>query len=249
MMKKLFFAIVAVAAITFTSCGNKTNANAEAADSAMVDTTALAPETMSTFNALKAQLIKALDEGNAEGVTTALANFEAAYKTLANSGELEDLKGYGMLVKNFVAEQADKIKSVASGDVTIANLVSGIEALPTSAEATLEDAKSAVSEKAISLANESLQKGAAAEATAEAAAEALKNAPAAAKEAMENTVSNAKAAAAAAANEAANNAKENMDNAAKDAEKKMDDATNEAKKKTGDAIDNASNKLKGKLGL
>lgn len=242
MMKKLFLAIVAVAAITFTSCGNKSNANAEAADSARVDTTALAPETKSTFNALRAQLLKALDEGNAEEVTTALANFEAAYKTLANSGELEDLKGYGMLVKDFVAGQADKIKSVAGGDATIANLVSGIEALPTSAEVTIEDARSAVSGRVVGLANESLQKGAAVEATAEAAAKALKNAPAAAKEAVKNTVSDAKNAAEAAAAEAANNA-------AKEAGKKMDNTTNEAKKKASDAIDNASNKVKGKLGL
>jgi hypothetical protein len=245
-MKKLFFAVAAVAALTFASCGNKSNANAEAADSlkdsTMVDAADLAPETVSTFNALSTQLTDALEEGNTEEVTQALANLEAAYKTLANSGNLEEVKGYGLRVKKLIAEHEAKIKSVADGDVTIANLISGIEALPTSAEMTLNDAKNAVSNDVVDLASEALQRGAAAEASAEAAAEALKNAPAAAKEAAkeaaENAVSEAKNAANAAANEAANNARENVDNAA-----------NDAKQKAGAAIDDAASKVKGKLGL
>lgn len=256
MMRKLFFAVVAVAALTFASCGNKSNANAEAVDSTTVDTTALAPETMTTFKALSAQLISALDEGSADAVTQALANFEAMYKTLANTGNLEDLKGYGVLVKNLIAENADKIKSVANGNATIASLVSSIEALPTSAGVTLEDAKSAVSEQAVGLANESLQKGASAEATAEAATEALKNASAAAKESMEDAAANAKSAAKAAADQVAsdaektaNEAKEGINNAVKDVEKSVNKTTKEAKQKTGEAIDKASNAVKGKLGL
>lgn len=215
MMKKLFFAVVAVAALTFASCGNKSNANAEAVDNAKVDTTALASEAELIYNALRAQLVKALDEGNAAKLTTALANFEAAYKTLANSGKLEDLRTFGVRIKNLISEQADNIKKVADGDVTISSLVSDIEGLPTSSDITLEDAKSAVSEKAVGMANEGLQKGADAAATVEEAENALKE-----------DFANAKNTAKAAADEVENSANE----VAKDAEKGMNNVKGDFEK-------------------
>ncbi|MDD2602275.1 MAG: hypothetical protein PHX91_04945, partial [Prevotella sp.] len=60
-MKKLFFAVLAIAALTISSCGNKTKNAAEATDSlvdstAVVDTTALAPETQSMFKILSYKL-------------------------------------------------------------------------------------------------------------------------------------------------------------------------------------------------
>lgn len=251
-MKKVFFAVAAVAALSFASCGNKTNANAEAADSIateMVDTTALAPETKSTFEALSAQVTKALDGNDTQSLTTALANIAAAYKTLANSGKLEELKGYGQLVKNFVNEHADKIKSVAGENATINSLISGIQALPTDANATLDAAKAAVSDKTVGLAAEALQKGAAAGATAEAAAEALKNAPTAATEAVNNAVNNAKEQAQQKANEAVDAAKEKAQQKVDEAAKKTNEAVNNAKDKATNAASDAAKKAVKGLGL
>lgn len=245
-MKKLFFAVAVVAAISFASCGNKTNANAEAADSladtTLVDTTALAPETMSTFNALSSQVTSALNGGDAKSLTTALANLVATYKTFANSGKLEELKGYGRLVKNFVNQHADKIKSIAGDNAAVTGLLNGIQALPTDASATLEAAKNAVSADAVGLASSALQKGAAAGATAEAAAEALKNAPATATEAVNKAVTDAKASVEKKATETVSNAKEKANEAA-------DKAVNNAKEKAGAAVDDAASKIKGKLGF
>lgn len=233
-MKKLFVAVAAVAALSFASCGNKTNAVADAADSLaaeQVDTTALAPETKSTFDALVAQLTKALDGNDAKGLTTALANLAATYKTIANSGKLEELKSYGQLVKNFVTEHADKIKSVAGNNSAISNLVSNIQSLPTDAGATLDAAKAAVSNETVGLASAALQKGAAAGATAEAAAAALKAAPAAATEAVSN-----------AANKAVDNAKEKAAETVDAAKAKVQEKANAAAEKTNEAVNNAKEK-------
>lgn len=240
-MKKLFFAVAAVAALSFASCGNKTSAPADTADTAAVetvDTTALAPETMSSFNALKGQLSKAIEGNDAKSITTALANLAATYKTLANTGKLEELKGYGQLVKNFVTEHSDKIKAVAGNNAAIAKLVEGIKALPTDANATVDAAKAAVSAETVGLASSALQKGAAAGATAEAAAAALKDAPEAAAKAVDAAVNDAKEKASEAATKAVDNAKE-----------KANQAVDNAKQKATDAAANAASKAVKGLGL
>lgn len=248
-MKKLLFTIAAIAVLVFVSCGSKSKTKTETAEP-LVDTTALAPDLKLGFDALSTQLTNALKSNDAESVTKALANLTAMYKTLANSGQLDELKRYGMLAKNLVEEYAGEIKNLATEIPAISKLYSNIEALPVSANTTLDEAKAAVSDEAISMASESFQKGAQAGATAEAAAEALKNAPAAAKETMNEALSDTKEAANDAANvakkdmeEAANNTKEAANQAAKSAKKEMSDAVNNTKEAASDAAKKAKNKL------
>lgn len=227
-MKKLLFIIAAIAALVFVGCGSKSKTKTETAEP-LVDTTELAPDLKLGFDALSTtQLTNALKSNDAESVTKALANLTAMYKTLANSGQLDELKRYGMLAKNLVEEYAGEIKNLATEIPAISKLYSNIEALPVSANTTLDEAKAAVSDEAISMASETFQKGAQAGATAEAAAEALKNAPAAAKETM---------------SEALTDTKETANDAAKSAKKEMTDAVNNTKAAASDAAKNAKNKF------
>jgi hypothetical protein len=240
-MKKILFLAAAVAAMTFAACGNKSQSAAPAADSAQsdsvaaVDTASLAPEAKAALGALTLQLQKAVESKDPKAVTTALANLEATYKTLVNTGNLEDAKTYGSAIKQFVSESADSIKQIASGNTTIAELVNGIANLPTTAETTAEQAKAAVSEDVVNLASSAIAKGASAKATAETAAAALKNAPATA-------ASVASAAATTAVETAKTNAENKVNEKVNETKEKANDAVNKAANKANEAVNNAANK-------
>jgi hypothetical protein len=240
-MKKILFLAAAVAAMTFAACGNKSQSAAPAADSAQsdsvaaVDTASLAPEAKAALGALTLQLQKAVESKDPKAVTTALANLEATYKTLVNTGNLNDAKTYGSAIKQFVSENADSIKQIASGNTTIAELVNGIANLPTTAETTAEEAKAAVSEDVVNLASSAIAQGASAKATAEAAAAALKNAPATA-------ASVASAAATTAVETAKTNAENKVNEKVNETKEKANDAVNKAANKANEAVNNAANK-------
>lgn len=242
-MKKLLFLAAAVAAMTFAACGNKSQSAAPAADSdsvatdtvAVIDTASLAPETRTALTAMTGQLDKAIATKDPKVVTTALANLEATYKTLVNTGKLDDAKTYGAAIKQFVNGKAAEIKNIASGNTTVADLVNGIANLPTTAETTAEQAKAAVSDDVVSLASAAIAKGASAKATAEEAAAALKSAP--------TTVAGvAQAAANAAATNAVNSANTAVQNAKTNAENKVNEKVSSAKQKANDAVNKAANK-------
>ncbi len=241
-MKKLFFAALAVTALTIASCGNKTAAPAAAndsiADTSMVDTTALAPETKSMLNSLTTQLTDVIKNKDTKGLTTTLANIAASYKALVNSGKLQDALSYGQVIKDFVAKNLDTIKSFAGNNTAISSLLSGIQALPTDASTTAEQAKQAVSSKLTDLASSAFQKAAAGGATAEAAAAALKNLTGNAMEGAKDAAVNAKDAAAEKANEAVDATKA-----------KAGEAVNDAAAKTNDAVNKAASKAVKGLGL
>lgn len=219
-MKKLFFAAMAVAALTITSCGNKTAAPAadtdSIADSSMVDTTALAPETKSALNAVTTQLADAIKNKDAKGLTAVLTGLAANYKEMINAGKLQDALTYGKVVKEYIAKNVDTIKSFTGNNATINNLLTGIQNLPTDASTTAESAAAAL--KGLS--------GNAVESAKDAAANA------------KDAAANAKDAAAAKANEAVDATKA-----------KASEAVNEAAAKTNKAVNDAASKAVKGLGL
>ena len=246
-MKKNIMLVMAVAAMLFASCGgSKTKSAAEATDSTatadsteQIDTTALA-EIKSTLNALTAQATSAIEKKDPKQVTTALADLATTYKTLVNAGKLDEAKTYGAAIKKFVKDNEQTLKSVATSNTTIADLINSIENLPTTAATTADEAKKAVAQDVVNLASPYLQKGAAAAATAETAAAVLKNAPAAAKAAIDAAPATAKAAAEQAANQAVNNAKTAAEN-------KVNEEANKAASKANEAVTKAQNKAAEKV--
>lgn len=248
-MKKLLFAVAAVAAVAFASCGSKPKAGVENAEP-VVDTTALAPELKVSFEALSSHLTNALNNNDSAEVSKALANLVTMYKTLANSGQIEELKRYGIRVKSLVEEHAAEIKNLAAESPAIAKLYANVEALPVAANTTLEEAKAAVPEETVGMASKALQKGAEAGATAEAATEALKNAPAAANEAVSKAMADTKETTKEAVedakqevSEAAGNTKHAAKKVANDAKQEVSEAAGKTKNATNKAVNNAKKEI------
>lgn len=239
-MKKIIFMAIAVGAITLASCGNKTATPVETADSDSI--AALTEESQATFKHLTAELRKALKSNNSEETIASLATLQTVYKNLVDNNKLDEALSYGAAIKNFINENAEAIKNVASDNNTIANLVESIKNLPTTATTTTEKARNAVAADVADLASPAIAKGATAIATAEAAAEAIKNAPATAKKAATTAVENAV--------EKTKTAAENkVGEKVSEAQTKANDAVNKAAGKANDEVNKAKEKALKSLGL
>jgi len=225
-MKKLIFMAVAIAAMTFASCGNKSNNVQAEADSTTVET--LEESTLAFADSLTNlvnQSVEAKDGKQIEGV---LAQLQAKYAELVQAGKLEEAKAYASKVQEFINEHADAIKSAVNGNTTISSLVDGIASLPTSASATAEEAAAAVKSDVMDIANS-----------------AKENAENAVKEAVDEQVDAAKEA----VNDAANKAVDAAKSKVNDAQQKAADKVNDAKQKANDAVNNAANKALKGIGL
>lgn len=201
-MKKIFLALMAVAAITFTtSCGNKTQQGEAAADSTEVSANA-GDEASSIIATLSEQL----NAGDATKLQATLETVKAKVAELIKNNP-EAAKQYVEQVQNFLKENADKVKAVV-GDNAAAN--AAVTAL-TSVEPE-------------TIVNTIVQQtGDAAEAAKDAAVDAAAQQVDAAKDAAQQKVEDAKAAAKQKAEEtkaaAKQKASEAVDNAAKDIKK------------------------------
>lgn len=235
-MKKVFL-FAAVMALTFVSCGQKTQSNSADSDSTaseLVEGTdassddaaaaALSDEEKAQVNEICSDLKSSFEKKDGNAAIAALAKAQAVYKNLVAQGKLDEAKAYGAAIKNFVSSNAEALKNLAEGNVTISNIVEGVKNLPTSAETTAEQAKAA----------------------ADAAAAALKNAPAAVRNAAENAANqaaeNAKTAAQNKVNEEVNKANQKAAEASNAAKQKAANKVNEAHQKVHDAINDAANK-------
>lgn len=263
-MKKVFLFAAAIA-LTLASCGNKSQGNAAESDStateAVADTTAettenaeatanLSQESKATVENMTSELQKAVDAKDSKATISTLANLQTIYKNLVEQGKVDEAKAYGSAIKTFVNQNAEAIKNVANGNATINSLVSGIQNLPTSAEATVEQAKAAIGEDITNLASPAIAKGATAIATAKEAADIIKNAPATVKSAAENAanqaVNKAKDAATEKVNSEIDKAKQKANEAVKE---KATKAVNDTKEKVNQKVNEAASKALKGLGL
>ncbi len=154
-MKKIFLAVMAVAAISFTSCGNKTQQAEAVVDSvAIVDS--LASEAA---NASISALTEQLEAGDANKLQEVLTTVKEKIASLIKENP-EIAKEYVAKVQNFLKENADKVKAIvgdnaaiaaavsAITDVEPANVVSGLlESVGDAATAAKDSAASAVNEE------------------------------------------------------------------------------------------------------
>ena len=259
MKKVIIFA--AALALTFSSCGNKTQNAAANADSAAVVANEeggaeLSADDQTTIDNLTAELQKAIDAKDAKTTISVLANLQTIYKNLAEEGKLEEAKAYGSAIKKLVNDNAESLKTIASGNSTVESLVNGIINLPTSAAATAEDAKAAITSDVVKLASPAIAKGETVVETAKAAAEMVKNAENAAKSAVNNAASTAENAAktavddaAAKANAAAAEGKKKLEEKRNADRQKAAEKVNEANKKANEAVNKAADKALKGLGL
>lgn len=252
-MKKAFV-FAAALALTFSSCGNKTQNTVANADSAAVVANEeggaeLSEDNKTTIDNLTAELQKAIDVKDAKTTVSVLANLQTIYKNLAEEGKLEEAKAYGSAIKKFVNDNAESLKTIASGNSTVESLVNGIINLPTSAAATAEDAKAAITSDVVQLASPAIAKGETVVETAKAAAEMVKNAPEAVKNAAENAAKAAVDDAAAKASNAAAEGKKKLEEKRNAERQKAAEKVNEANKKANEAVNKVADKALKGLGL
>ncbi|MBR5656076.1 MAG: hypothetical protein IKW98_05270 [Prevotella sp.] len=218
-MKKFFMMAIAVAAMTFASCGNKTEKPVEEAiDSVAV----LAEEANAAAEDAISQLSATLEQKDASALQTALEAIKAkvAEFIAVNPGIAKE---YISKVQNFLKENAEAVKAVVGTNATISGLVDGIAALPTESVEALTGATDAL--KALGIDASNFVKDAASDAV-DAAADAVEGAKDAAAGAVD------------AAGKAVDNAKDAASNAVEG-----------AKDAAGKAVDNAADATKKALGI
>lgn len=247
-MKKVLLMTMAVAALTFASCGNKTDANANG-DSTKTDTTAQvandsttsiaagdAKAAPATVAALTKEIQAKINAKDTQGLQTLLSNAKAKITELAKTDPAQ-AKAYVSQLQQYINQHASEIKSIAGGNATITQAVDEVKNL--NPEKVVSAIASAATTDAKNIANSAAET---AKSTAEQAVTNKVNeatsAANAAKEAAETKAANE-------VNKAQNKANE----AVNKANKKANDAVNKANKKANDAVNKATNKALKGLGL
>jgi septal ring factor EnvC (AmiA/AmiB activator) len=137
-MKKVF--LFACVAFALASCGNKAASNDEVKE----DTVAVATDSDEA-----AEVTTALEEAiNAETkdpskIEATLTKVKEEYAKLVEEGKVEEAKKYALKIQEFISNNSESLKSAAN-NATVVSLIDGIKNLPTSAEATAQDAVAAV---------------------------------------------------------------------------------------------------------
>ena len=123
MMKKVLFAVMAMMTIGFASCGNKTQASAEASDSAAVIN--VEDESAAMINALTEQM----EAKDANKFQEALAAIQEKIKALIASNP-EAAKNLVDQVQAFLKENAEKIKEFAGDNAAVTAAVASLTEAP-----------------------------------------------------------------------------------------------------------------------
>ncbi len=189
-MKKIFFAIVAVAAISFSAC-NSTAQGGDNTDSIATDSVvAEAPEA--DADATITALSSALAANDAEQTQSLLQKAQAYIAKLQADGKLEEAKAYIAKLQQFISENEEKIAQFTAGNETLGNIVSAVKAIPVDVANVAEGAKDAVVGAANDAANAAND---AANAAAQKATDAANNAVESGKKEAGKAIDNAAGAA------------------------------------------------------
>ncbi len=119
-MKKIVLAVMAVAAIGFTSCGNKTQ-QAEAVDSVAIVDSLAQGAAQETIDALSADI----EAGDASKLQATLETIKVKIAEIIKSNP-EVAKEYVVKVQNFLKENADKVKSIVGDNAAVASALSAV---------------------------------------------------------------------------------------------------------------------------
>ena len=116
-MKKILFTVMAVAAIGFTSCGNKAGqqaAEAEAVDSVAIVDSIASGVAQETITALSSNL----EAGDASKLESTLKDIKSSVAVLIKDNP-KVAKEYIVKVQNFLKENADKVKTLVGDNAAV----------------------------------------------------------------------------------------------------------------------------------
>ena len=134
-MKKVLFAVLAMIAIGFTSCGNKTPAPAE-------NTEAVAQEDVETaITDITAALSEQIEAQDASKLQEVLTSIQEKIKEFLSTNP-EAAKLYVTKVQEFLKENAEKIKAFAGDNEMVTSAINSLTAAP--AESIVNGLNSAV---------------------------------------------------------------------------------------------------------
>lgn len=154
-MKKIIFAVLAMVAIGFSACGNKTQ-KAEAIDSAAVLDSIASEVAQEDINAISALF----ESGDVAKLQEALATVKEKIASLIKENP-ELAKEYVVKVQDFLKENADKVKALA-GDSEAAVAVAAVtevdpEAVVKGLLEQVGDAATEVKDAAVDAANQQVE--------------------------------------------------------------------------------------------
>ena len=190
-MKKILLAVMAVAAIGFTSCGNKTQqANAEAVDSVAIVDSIAQGAAQETIDALSADL----EANDASKLQATLESIKAKIAEIVKNNP-EVAKEYVVKVQTFLKENADKVKALVGDNAAVAAALSAVTDIEPAnvVNGLLEqvgDAATEAKDAAVDAANQKVEE--AKQAAEENATEAKEAAKEKASEAIDNAAASAK---------------------------------------------------------
>lgn len=230
----------AVAALSLASCGNKSNASANA-DSTATDTTAVdsaandstvsaiqsgdAKAAPATVAALTKEIQARIASKDTQGLTTLLANAKAKIAELAKS-DPSAAKAYVSQLQQYINQHASEIKAIAGGNATVNQVVDEVKSL--NPEKVVSAIASAAGTDAKNIANSAAET---------------------AKSTAENAVNSKVNEATNAANAAKKAAEDKATKEVTKAQNKANEAVNKANQKANDAVNKAAGKALKGLGL
>lgn len=203
-MKKIFFLALGVVAMSFVSCGNKTNEGENVDSTEVVDSVVVAADDA---DAVVAQLTELVTAENKEGVASIVEQVKQKIAELINAGKAEEAASYAKTIQEYLKANAEQIKAITSGNETINNIVNTVVSLPTDAQTITTAAAGLL------------------EATAVNAAENVKNA---AEAKANEVVENAKEQASQKVNEQVQKANDKVNEKVNEGAQKANDAVNKA---------------------
>ena len=192
-MKKILLAVMAVAAIGFTSCGNKTqqaDAETAAVDSVAIVDSIAQGAAQETIDALSADL----EANDASKLQATLEGIKAKIAEIVKNNP-EVAKEYVVKVQTFLKENADKVKALVGDNAAVAAALSAVTDIEPAnvVNGLLEqvgDAATEAKDAAVDAANQKVEE--AKQAAEEKANEAKDAAKQKANEAIDNTAASAK---------------------------------------------------------
>lgn len=155
-MKKIIFAVLAMVAIGFSACGNKTQ-QAEAIDSAAVLDSIASEAAQEDINAISALF----ESGDVAKLQEALATVKEKIASLIKENP-ELAKEYVVKVQDFLKENADKVKALAGDSEAAVAAVAAVtevdpEAVVKGLLEQVGDAATEVKDAAVDAANQQVE--------------------------------------------------------------------------------------------
>ncbi len=192
-MKKIFVAIAAIAAMTFTSCNNAASNEATGEDS-----TAVAVNEGEELSALE----EAIESGDESAIKAELSKLQEYVQNL----DTAEVKKFAYKLQEFAANHKEDLDKLASGEFTVTDIISAAKGLPSAPAALGKEAGDAATSDANTVSNQ-------VKAAADAAKEQVKEeAKAKANEAAEKATQKANEEATKAINNAADALKKKLGN-------------------------------------